>query len=225
MSFIQNDSSARSFAPGYFLANDDENCVRLTREIPQSLATTLSDGRKIVKAGTFFPANSSGTVEGIVYEDIDVTSGNMPGSVVLKGTVYLDRLPASPESGVQSALEGKGFVFIASDPAVIRPKWTTNGELTEITVTSAEAGTSGKTTLTVTDYTLGNGEAYRYKVGNATAAPDFYYGQEVGGDETWLSFTSGSDYTITDTYKVAVVAIDITGCIVAGGTVTADTKA
>ena len=224
MSFIQSDNTARSFAPGYFLANDDENCVRLTREIPQTLATTLSDGRKIVKAGTFFPANSSGTVEGIVYEDIDVTSGNMPGSVVLKGTVYLDRLPASPESGVQSALEGKGFVFINTDPAVIRPQWKTNGSIADITVTSVEAATSGKTTLTASGYTPSAGEKYLYKVGTAAAAPSVYYGQELDTTE-WSAFTSGSDYTITDTYKGTVASVDSTGCVVASGEFTADTKA
>ncbi len=224
MSFIQNDNTARSFAPGFFLANDDENCVRLTREIPQSLATDMPDGRKIVKAGTFYPANTSSTVEGIVYQDIDVTSGNMPGSVVTKGNVYLDRLPASPESGVQSALEGKGFTFIASKPDVIRPKWETNGSMSEITVTSTEAATSGKTTLTVSGYTPVAGEKYLYKVGTAAAAPSVYYGQELDTTE-WSEFTSGSDYTITDTYKVTVASVDSTGCVVAAGTATADTKA
>lgn len=223
MSFIQNDSSARSFAPGFFLAADDENCVRLTREIPATLGTTLTDGRKVVKAGTFYPANSSGTVEGIVYEDVDVTSGDMPGSVVLKGEVYLDRLPASPESGVQSALEGKGFKFYATKPAVSRPKWNTNGSLAEITVTSEEGAASGKTVLTVSGYTPSSGEKYFYKVGNATAAPAVYYGQEL--DNTWTAFTSGSSYTITDTYKVTVASVDVTGCVVAAGDVAADTKA
>lgn len=224
MSFINSDKTARSFAPGFFLANDDENTTKLTREIPQSLATTLTDGRKIVKAGTFYPANSSGTVEGIVYEDVDVTSGNMPGSVCVNGTVYLDRLPASPESGVQSALEGKGFVFISTKPSVSRPKWESNGTLGEITVTSVESATSGKTKLTVSGYTPKSGEKYLYKVGNATTAPSAYYGQEVD-TTTWLDFTSGSDYTITDTYKVTVVSVDTTGCVVASGTATADTKA
>lgn len=119
MSFIQNDESARVYAPGYFLAH--EECVRETREIAQSGATTAANGGKYVKAGTFYPANNSATVEGIVYEDVDVTTGNMPGSVVTKGVVYLDRLPAEPDTGVQSALEAKGFKFIAQSPAVTRP--------------------------------------------------------------------------------------------------------
>lgn len=119
MSFVQNDTNAKVYAPGYFLAH--EECERKTRQIAQSGASTTTDGGKYVKAGTFYPANDSATVEGIVYEDVDVTTGDMPGSVVLSGTVYLDRLPVAPGSGVQAALEAKGFKFIAESPAVTRP--------------------------------------------------------------------------------------------------------
>ena len=121
MSFIGAVEQGKVYAPGYFLAH--EECERKTREIAQSGATTVN-GRKYVKAGTFYPANSSSTVEGIVYEDVDVTTDNMPGSVVLSGTVYLDRLPVAPATGVQAALEAKGFKFIATSPAVTRPEWT-----------------------------------------------------------------------------------------------------
>jgi len=118
MSFIMNDVTATVYAPGYFLAH--EECVRETRQIAQSGATTKADGSKYVKMGTFYPANNSSTVEGIVYEDVDVSAGDMPGSVVTKGVVYLDRLPAEPDTGVQAALEAKGFKFIASAPSVSR---------------------------------------------------------------------------------------------------------
>ena len=121
MSFIGAVEQGKVYTPGWFLAH--EECERKTREIAQSGATTVN-GRKYVKMGTFYPANNSATVEGIVYEDVDVTTGDMPGSVVLKGVVYLDRLPAEPESGVQAALEAKGFTFITTSPAVTRPDWT-----------------------------------------------------------------------------------------------------
>lgn len=88
MSFIQNNSG-QIYAPGYFLAH--EECERVTREIPQSIATTADDGSKYVKMGTAYPSND-GNATGIVYEDVDVTPGNMPGSVVTKGTVIEDRL-------------------------------------------------------------------------------------------------------------------------------------
>lgn len=122
MSFInRNAATGQAYAPGWFLA-DNENCERKTQQIAQDHAQVVtSDGAKHVPMGAFWPANSSATVQGIVYEDVDVTTGDMPGSVVMSGTVYLDRLPASPASGVQSALEGKGFKFIAAAPAVTRP--------------------------------------------------------------------------------------------------------
>lgn len=122
MSFIGAVEQGKTYAPGWFLAH--EECERKTRQIAQEGATTVANGGKYVKMGTFYPANASDTVEGIVYEDVDVTTGDMPGSVVLKGTVYLDRLPVAPATGVQAALEAKGFKFIATSPAVTRPNWT-----------------------------------------------------------------------------------------------------
>ena len=165
MSFIGNVKQGKAYAPGFFLAH--EECERKTREIPQSLATTVGE-TKYVPMGTFFPASNSSTVEGIVYEDVDVTNGNMPGSVVLKGVVYLDRLPAAPESGVQSALEGKGFTFIANAPKPIRPEYPT--ELKALTVESAAGTAVGDTAITVTGYTLKSGEGYKYKVADAVTA-------------------------------------------------------
>lgn len=123
MSF-NGSKNGECYAPGYFLAH--EECERKTREIAQNHAqvVTGADGSKHVPAGAFYPANNSGSVEGIVYEDVDVTNGDAPGSVVLRGVVYKDRLPASPASGVENALKGKGFTFIASAPSVTRPDWT-----------------------------------------------------------------------------------------------------
>lgn len=90
MSFIGENNSSKVHAAGWFL--DHEECVRKTREIPQSLAVTEANGTKYVPMGTIYPSNDS-NAKGIVYEDVDVTSGNMPGSVVLNGVVYENRLP------------------------------------------------------------------------------------------------------------------------------------
>lgn len=89
MSF-NNNQNGKSFEPGWFLANN-EDCTRETREISQSGAKTSADGGKYVEMGTVYPSNDGNAI-GIVYEDVDVTSGNMPGSVVTKGEVYEDRL-------------------------------------------------------------------------------------------------------------------------------------
>lgn len=95
MSFIGEVEQGKVYAPGYFLAH--EECERKTRQIPQSGATTTANGGKYVKMGTIFPANDA-TAEGIVYEDVDVTAGDMPGSVVLSGVVYEDRLPEAVDT-------------------------------------------------------------------------------------------------------------------------------
>lgn len=120
MSFINSPAaSGQAYAPGWFLA-DNEDCTRLTRQISAEGASDGANGGKYVKMGTIYPSND-GSAEGIVYEDVDVTTGDMPGSVVLAGTVYLDRLPAAPESAARTALEGKGFKFIDAAPTVTRP--------------------------------------------------------------------------------------------------------
>ena len=116
MSFFISDNSSKTYLPGYFL--DREECTRKTREIPQSLATTVN-GKKYVKMGTPFPANNSNCI-GIVYEDVDVTSGNMPGSVVLKGDVIESRLPVELDSNAKTALIALGFKFV-TEPSVVRP--------------------------------------------------------------------------------------------------------
>lgn len=221
MSFIKTPTTGKVYAPGYFLAYNDENCVRETRTILASGGTTAGGG-KYVPMGTIYPANNS-TAEGILYEDVDVTTGDMPGSVVTKGIVYEDKLPVQLDSNAKTALIAKGFKFIATSPEVVRPKWTNDATLAEITVTSTEGATSGKTHLEVSGYTPTAGESYYYKVGNATTAPSVTYGLPL--DNTWSAFTDDTDYTVTDTYKVTVASVDSTGAVVAAGSATADSKA
>lgn len=117
MSFIGTTRKGAAYAPGWFLANN-QDCARETRQIGQAGAETGPDGSKYVKMGTVWPANDA-SAEGVVYEDVDVTTGDMPGSVVTRGEVYEDRLVALAEAA-KTALEGKGFVFRTS-PAVTRP--------------------------------------------------------------------------------------------------------
>lgn len=97
MSFINLNDQGTVYAPGYFLAH--EECVRETREIAQNsaLVQTSADGAKYVPMGTAYPTNDGNAI-GIVYEDVDVTNGNMPGSVVTKGVVIEDRLAITGES-------------------------------------------------------------------------------------------------------------------------------
>lgn len=121
MAFIGEEKKGTLYAPGYFLAYNDEGVTRETKEIPQDGAVEVENGTKYQKMGTPFPAND-GTIEGLLYEDVDVTVGNMPGSVVTANAeVYEDRLPVALDAAAKTALEAKGFRFIASAPAVVRP--------------------------------------------------------------------------------------------------------
>lgn len=120
MSFIQTPAkTGHTYAPGWFLVNN-EDCTRLTKTISATGVTADADGGKHVPMGTVYPANDA-TAIGILYEDVDVTAGDMPGSVVTQGTVYLDRLPAAPASAAKTALEGLGFKFVTAAPTTTRP--------------------------------------------------------------------------------------------------------
>lgn len=110
MSFIGTVEKGVVYAPGFFLAH--EECERKTRQIAQEGATDVN-GKKVVKMGTIYPENN-GNAEGIVYEDVDVTTGDMPASVVLSGVVYEDRLPEKIATAAKTALEKKGFKFVAN---------------------------------------------------------------------------------------------------------------
>ena len=219
MSFNANKTGT-GYAPGWFLAEAD--CSRETRQIEQNhtQVVTGANGGKHVPMGAFYPANDSSNVEGIVYEDVDVTTGAMPGSVVTKGIVYLDRLPASPESGVQSALEGKGFKFYASAPATIRPNFNV-ADLVTLTVNSAAGTAVGDTAITVSGHTLKAGESYRYKTADTTA-PAVASGQVL--DATWLAWNGTSDITAATGKKITVAVVDTIGQAIAAGNATVTAK-
>lgn len=119
MSYVTNSKSI-AFNAGWFLAHD-ELVERQTRQIKAEGAVSDSHGGKYVPMGAVYPSNSA-SAEGIVYEPVDVSGGDMPGSVVTRGTVYLDRLPEPIDPAAQSALEALGFVFIDAAPAVTRPE-------------------------------------------------------------------------------------------------------
>ena len=212
MSFIERNATVgKTYAPGWFLAH--EECVRETRQIPQSGATSANGG-KYQKMGSFYPANNSSTVEGILYEDVDVTSGDMPGSVVTKGVVYLNRLPAAPESGVQAALEAKGFKFI-NESDVVRPEYPSS--LIPLTVASAAGTASGDTAITVTGYTKASDESYYYQVGDSAATIN---PGDIVDTTAWTLWDGDDDITAASDKKIAVIVASAFGEAKAYGSAT-----
>jgi len=119
MSFIQHETGGRVSAPGWFLV-DNEDCTRKTKQMISANAVTDYNGGKYIPMGTVYPSNDGNAI-GIVYEDVYVDSGDMPGSVVTRGSVYKDRLPVALSGAAESALAGLGFKFVATSPTVERP--------------------------------------------------------------------------------------------------------
>lgn len=215
MSFIQNGTGL-GYAPGWFLAEAD--CSRQTRTIPQNHAQvkTTAEGGKYVPMGAVFPSNDANAI-GIVYEDVDVTTGAMPGSVVTAGVIYADRLPTALASAAKTALEGKGFTIITAVPTVTRPSDTSIGSMTALTVASAAGTAAGDTAVTVTGYTLGSGEKWAYKVASDNAPT---IGYNVIADFTWTEWDGTSDITAATGKKIAVIAVDADGRAKAYGSAT-----
>ena len=78
MSFNQK-TTGRGYAPGWILA--EAACSRETIQVAADHAqiVTLEDGSKIVPMGAVIPSNDA-EAKGILYEDVEVTTGDMPGS-------------------------------------------------------------------------------------------------------------------------------------------------
>ena len=215
MSFIQTpELTGKGWEAGYFLV-DDENCTRVTAQIK----ATRADGTKYVPAGAIIPSNDGNAV-GILYENVDVTTGAMPGSIVTAGVVYKDRLPATPESSAVSALTG--IRFDTYEPTISRPNCA-GGSLSTITVSSVAGTGDGKTDISLSGYTPGTGESYAIKTA-ASAAPAAFYGMVL--DSTWTAKTFPMDeYAPTDGHtKITVVSIDAYGNVVAAGSATITVK-
>ncbi|MEN2467949.1 hypothetical protein [Ornithinibacillus sp. JPR2-1] len=85
-----------------FVSSD--KIVSRTRTATQDMGVEDDKGRKIVKAGTVYPAND-GTAEGIVLHDVDVTFNNQPVGVMVEGYVYESRLPETVSDAAKKALK------------------------------------------------------------------------------------------------------------------------
>lgn len=75
--------------------------------VTNAMGTTV-DGRKIVKAGTVFPANNA-TAVGLIVHDVDVTDGDAPAAYIDHGIVYSNRLPVAVDALALPVLKGITF--------------------------------------------------------------------------------------------------------------------
>lgn len=179
MAFIGAGTKGTVYAPGYFLAANDENCVRETREIAQSGAVEVADGTKYVPMGTAYPSNDGNAI-GLTYEDVDVTTGNMPGSVVTKGIVYEDRL----------AVTGANYSAVSLKD-LVSPKaqgwYESDGQVSPTYTLS-------------TDTTVNTSKTYYEKDGDEYSAVSDYAAVLNPVSEGWYESDGGSGYELsTDT--------------------------
>lgn len=77
--------------------------VNFTKEVSDVGVTAGANGKKIVPAGTVWPANDA-TAEGILFHDVDVTEGPQPGAVLVEGYVFEARLPVAPDALAKAEL-------------------------------------------------------------------------------------------------------------------------
>lgn len=214
MSFTASKTGT-TFEAGFFLV-DDEECLRETTTIAANHSQAVTrNGRTIVPMGAVIPANGS-TAKGILYEDIDVTDGAAAGSIVTKGVIYGDRLPAALDSDAATALTG---IKVKTSPSVVRP--AIFSEFATLTVASVAGTAVGDSKITVSGYTLGAGESYVYKT-DASTAPAVKLGDDLSSG--WTSLTNGSDITVTNGHKITVAVIDTNGEAVAAGSQTVTSK-
>lgn len=70
--------------------------ISRTRTATQAMGTDV-DGKKVLKAGSVFPANDA-TAEGLTLHDVDLTHGDQPVGVMVEGYVYEARLPVAVDT-------------------------------------------------------------------------------------------------------------------------------
>lgn len=77
-----------------------DHYVAIARKLEKDSALAVAEeGKKIVKAGTIFPANDA-TAIGVVLNDYDVTDGDQMAAIVIHGFVLEEKLPAKPAEAV-----------------------------------------------------------------------------------------------------------------------------
>lgn len=70
---------------------------------------TQENGRFVVKAGTPYPANNA-TAIGLVFQDYDVTDGDVNMAILIHGFVLTKKLPETIQTTVKTALKQITFI-------------------------------------------------------------------------------------------------------------------
>lgn len=212
MSFIGDVKKGSTYNPGYFLAYDDENVIRETREIAQNsaLVVTSEDGTKHVPVGTAYPSNDGNAI-GILYEDVDVTVGNMPGSVVTgNAVVYEDRLAITGADydsvTLKDLVSPKAQGWYESDGEV-SPTYTLSTDTT-VNTSKTYYSKSGDTYSAVSDYAAVLNPSAEGWYERSGSSPNYVYtlSTDTEGDKT-KTYYEKSNVRLASAAKSALEAL------------------
>lgn len=93
----------------------------IERNIAQNSAlAVVEDGHKIVKIGTPFPSNDGDCI-GLVFNDYDVTDGDVVASILIKGFVEERKLPVALTSAAKAALKAQGLIIFPLGDVTLAP--------------------------------------------------------------------------------------------------------
>lgn len=203
-----------TYAPGYFLAYNDENVTRETKEFAQdsALAITTDEGAKYIPAGTAYPTNDGNAI-GIVYEDVDVSTGDMPGSVVTgNATVYEDRLAKTGDQydsvTLKNLVSPKAQGWYESDGQAT-PTYTLSTDTT-VNTSKTYYEKDGTSYNAVSDYAaVLNPKALGWYESDGQSPATYTLSTDTAGDKT-KTYYERSDVRLASAAKSALAALGFT---------------
>lgn len=212
MSFIGEGKQGTVYNAGYFLANGDENIVRETRTASASsaLVVTGEDGSKHIPAGTAYPTNDGNAV-GILYEAVDVSTGDMPCSVITKdAVVYEDRLAVTGADydsvSLKNLVSPKEQGWYESDGQAT-PTYTLSTDTT-VNTSKTYYSKSGDVYSEVSDYAEVLNPKAEGWYERSGSSPDYVYtlSTDTEGDKT-KTYYAKSDVRLASSAKTALQAL------------------
>lgn len=107
------NSKTQTFDNGVEIMATYRNRVTFTTTVSDSEVVENEEGKKIVPKGSLLDAagtiKNDATVVGILAEEVDVTNGPQPGSLIVEGYILKDRLPVAPDEAAITALKNINF--------------------------------------------------------------------------------------------------------------------
>lgn len=103
------NSKTKTFDNGVEIMATYKNRVAFTCTVSDTDVAENSEGKKIVPKGSLLDAagaiKNDASVVGVLSEEVDVTNGPQPGSLIVEGYILKDRLPVAPEEVAIGALK------------------------------------------------------------------------------------------------------------------------